>query len=166
GLELAGYRSFSEIPPRENSKAVSRGKLDGSCRVCGIGLTEERRAHHSDNSVSVCVVDGVERVHTELHVASRTMTLGHGSALEADTLDSRTSSCTIAGARPVLRVTPGGRVMVSPLGSDPVVILNGAPLAADRIEPIRKPNGNCTVPAKFRRCRRSKSAGPISGRKL
>src|SRR5204862_8182967 len=84
GLELAGYRSFSEIPPRENSKAVSRGKLDRSCRACGIGLTEERRAHHSDNSGNVCVVDGVERVHTELHVAFRTMTLGHGSALEAE----------------------------------------------------------------------------------
>src|SRR5712692_5185425 len=50
----------------------------------------------------------------------------------------RTSSCTVRGPRPVLRVTPGGRSLatVSPLSSNPVVTLNGEPLTTDSTSPV------------------------------
>ncbi len=84
GPKLARCRNFSEIPPRENSKAVFRGKLDRPCRACRIGLTEERGTHHSDDPGDVRMIDGIERVHAEFQAPSRTTMFAVGSALEAE----------------------------------------------------------------------------------
>src|SRR2546429_6977589 len=55
-----------------------------------------------------------------------------------NTFVTRTSNCTLAGPRPVFLVTPGGRVMGSPKGSDPVMTLKGGPLGAEKIDPARR----------------------------
>src|SRR5437867_1878298 len=86
GPKLARCRNFSEIPPRENSKAVFRGKLDRPCRACRIGLTEERGTHHSDDPGDVRMIDGIERVHAEFQAAPRTATLADRDALKAEQL--------------------------------------------------------------------------------
>ena len=82
-------------------------------------------------------------------------------------LVKRRSSCVLPGPRPVLRVTPAGRsfATVSPLLSNPVVMLNGAALIAESTNPSRHAHGSVTAPMRLKRCLQSKSAGPISGRK-